>query len=150
MCLSGNDNHPREVVVFFVFQRRPVDQSNGGLARRLKRASRSVKGKWAQAQGRNKKTDYKSKKRLTTGAGCAIIIADRRSVIGVRNATAGFVRRREMKKGEKRKQELIRIAYRLLVSKGYEQTSVDEIIEEAGIAKGTYYYHFESKEQILE
>lgn len=55
-----------------------------------------------------------------------------------------------MKKGEKRKQELIRIAYRLFVSKGYEQTSVDEIIEEAGIAKGTYYYHFESKEQMLE
>ena len=55
-----------------------------------------------------------------------------------------------MKKGERRKQELIRIAYRLFVSKGYEQTSVDEIIEEAGIAKGTYYYYFESKEQMLE
>ena len=55
-----------------------------------------------------------------------------------------------MKKGEKRRQELIRIAYRLFVSKGYEQTSVDEIIEEAGIAKGTYYYHFQSKEQMLE
>lgn len=55
-----------------------------------------------------------------------------------------------MKKGEKRKQELIRIAYRLFVSKGYERTSVDEIIEEAGIAKGTYYYYFESKEQMLE
>ena len=45
---------------------------------------------------------------------------------------------------------MIRIAYRLFVSKGYEQTSVDEIIEEAGIAKGTYYYHFQSKEQMLE
>ena len=55
-----------------------------------------------------------------------------------------------MKKGEKRRQELIRIAYRLFVSKGYEQTSVDEIIEEAGLAKGTYYYHFQSKEQMLE
>ena len=55
-----------------------------------------------------------------------------------------------MKKGEKRKQELIRIAYRMFVSKGYEHTSVDEIISEAGIAKGTYYYYFESKEQMLE
>lgn len=55
-----------------------------------------------------------------------------------------------MKKGEKRKQDLIRIAYRLFVSRGYEHTSVDEIIEEAGIAKGTYYYYFESKEQMLE
>ncbi len=55
-----------------------------------------------------------------------------------------------MKKGERRKQELIRIAYRMFISKGYEHTSVDEIIEEAGIAKGTYYYYFESKEQMLE
>lgn len=55
-----------------------------------------------------------------------------------------------MKKGEKRKQDLIRIAYRLFTARGYEHTSVDEIIAEAGIAKGTYYYYFESKEQMLE
>ena len=55
-----------------------------------------------------------------------------------------------MKKGEKRKLELIQIAYRLFVTRGYEHTSVDEIIEEAGIAKGTYYYYFQSKEQMLE
>ena len=55
-----------------------------------------------------------------------------------------------MKKGEKRKTELLQIAYRMFLSKGYENTSVDEIIEEAGIAKGTYYYYFESKEQMLE
>ena len=36
------------------------------------------------------------------------------------------------------------------MSRGYENTSVDEIIEEAGIAKGTYYYYFQSKEQMLE
>ena len=55
-----------------------------------------------------------------------------------------------MKKGEKRKQDLIQIAYRLFITRGYEHTSVDEIIAEAGIAKGTYYYYFESKEQMLE
>ena len=55
-----------------------------------------------------------------------------------------------MKKGEKRKQELLRIAYRMFLEKGYEKTSVDEIIAEAGIAKGTYYYYFESKEATLE
>ncbi len=53
-------------------------------------------------------------------------------------------------KGEKRKQELLQIAYRLFLSKGYEETSIDEIIEEAKIAKGTFYYHFKSKEALLE
>jgi AcrR family transcriptional regulator len=55
-----------------------------------------------------------------------------------------------MKKGERRKKELLEIAYRLFLQKGYEETSVDAIIEEAGIAKGTYYYYFETKEQMLE
>lgn len=55
-----------------------------------------------------------------------------------------------MKKGERRKQELLRIAYRMFLEKGYEKTSIDEIIAKAGIAKGTYYYYFESKEATLE
>lgn len=55
-----------------------------------------------------------------------------------------------MKKGEKRKHELLNIAYRMFITRGYENTSVDDIIAEAGIAKGTYYYYFESKEQTLE
>ena len=53
-------------------------------------------------------------------------------------------------KGEKRKQELVSIAYRMFIQKGYEETSIDEIIAEAHIAKGTYYYHFPSKEALLE
>ena len=55
-----------------------------------------------------------------------------------------------MKKGEKRKQELLKIAYDMFLTQGYENTSVDEIIKQAQIAKGTYYYHFQSKEQMLE
>jgi len=55
-----------------------------------------------------------------------------------------------MKKGEQRKQELLKIAYRMFVEKGYDNTSIDEIIAEAGIAKGTYYYYFPSKEDTLE
>ena len=55
-----------------------------------------------------------------------------------------------MKKGERRKCELLQIAYRMFLTHGYENTSVDEIIEEADIAKGTFYYYFKSKEQLLE
>lgn len=53
-------------------------------------------------------------------------------------------------KGEQRKQELLNIAYQMFVRKGYEETSIDDIIAEAHIAKGTYYYHFPSKEATLE
>ena len=55
-----------------------------------------------------------------------------------------------MRKGEKRKQELLKIAYDMFLLRGYENTSVDEIIDEAQIAKGTFYYYFPSKEKLLE
>lgn len=53
-------------------------------------------------------------------------------------------------KGRRRRNELLKIAYRMFIEKGYNNTSVDEIIAEAGIAKGTYYYYFPSKESTLE
>lgn len=53
-------------------------------------------------------------------------------------------------KSEKRKQELLKIAYNMFLSRGYDNTSIDNIIKEAKIAKGTYYYYFKSKEETLE
>lgn len=53
-------------------------------------------------------------------------------------------------KTNNKKQELTKIAYKLFLTKGYENTSIDEIIKEAEIAKGTYYYYFASKEETLE
>lgn len=54
-----------------------------------------------------------------------------------------------MKKNE-RKQDLLKIAYNMFLNKGYDNTSIDDIINEAKIAKGTYYYYFKSKEETLE
>lgn len=53
-------------------------------------------------------------------------------------------------KSNNRKEQLLKIAYNLFLSRGYDNTSVDDIIHEANIAKGTYYYYFESKESTLE
>lgn len=38
----------------------------------------------------------------------------------------------------------------MFVSKGYDATSVSDIMKTVGIAKGTLYYHFSSKEEILD
>jgi AcrR family transcriptional regulator len=41
---------------------------------------------------------------------------------------------------------LARVAAKLFAERGYEATSVREIVEAAGVAKPTLYYHFQSKE----
>ena len=49
-----------------------------------------------------------------------------------------------------RKDEILSVAYNLFITKGYDNTSVDEIIEKVNIAKGTFYYFFTSKEEMLD
>lgn len=47
-----------------------------------------------------------------------------------------------------KRQELIEIASRLFYEQGFGATGIKQIIEEAGIAKGTFYTHFKSKEEL--
>ena len=55
-----------------------------------------------------------------------------------------------IKNGEERKHEILDIAKELFIEKGYENTSIVNILEKVGIAKGTLYYYFTSKEEISE
>lgn len=48
-----------------------------------------------------------------------------------------------------RQQELMDIALELFCSKGYEQTMVQDICQQAGVAKGTFFYYFPTKEDVL-
>ncbi|MDP5275440.1 TetR/AcrR family transcriptional regulator [Chengkuizengella axinellae] len=48
------------------------------------------------------------------------------------------------------KQKIISTAYDLFAEKGYEKTTVSEIIELVGSSKGGFYHHFKSKDEILE
>ena len=57
---------------------------------------------------------------------------------------------RTTKKSEERRLEIIETAERLFRENGYSRTPVDAIIKEMGVAKGTYYYYFKSKEDVLE
>src|SRR5699024_9309274 len=38
---------------------------------------------------------------------------------------------------------------KLFITKGYAHTTVEAIIQEIGIAKGTFYYYFSSKEDVM-
>lgn len=51
---------------------------------------------------------------------------------------------------ESRRTALAEVALELWAEKGFDQTSVAEIAREAGIAKGTFYLYFESKEALLD
>lgn len=56
--------------------------------------------------------------------------------------------RRDKKKIE-RKHQILDAASNLFKEKGYDQTSVDDIAKQADIARGTVFYNFESKEEIV-
>ena len=48
-----------------------------------------------------------------------------------------------------RKNELLDAAQELFFTKGYKQTSIESIIKKIGVAKGTFYYYFKSKEDLM-
>ena len=57
---------------------------------------------------------------------------------------------RVVKEAEERKNEILDVAERLFETKGFDNTSTTDILKEIGIARGTLYYHFKSKEEILD
>lgn len=57
---------------------------------------------------------------------------------------------RIVKEAEERKNEILDVAEKLFGQKGYDATSTNDILREIGIARGTLYYHFKSKEDILD
>ena len=48
-----------------------------------------------------------------------------------------------------RREEILDAAHTLFTTKGFQPTTMEDILGIVGIAKGTLYYHFPSKEQIL-
>ena len=48
------------------------------------------------------------------------------------------------------KEDLIKSARLVMSSKGYSRTRVSDIVKKAGVAQGTFYLYFKSKENVLE
>lgn len=53
------------------------------------------------------------------------------------------------KPSEQWKSEIIMVAKKLFMSKGYEATSITDIMEEVGGAKGMFYRFFQGKEEVM-
>ena len=54
------------------------------------------------------------------------------------------------KEAEERKNEILDVANELFGKKGFDGTSTNDILEKVGIARGTLYHHFKSKEEIMD
>ncbi|MFE3573499.1 TetR/AcrR family transcriptional regulator [Lysinibacillus sp. NPDC059133] len=54
------------------------------------------------------------------------------------------------KEAIERRNEILDVADELFGQKGFDGTSTNDILEKVGIARGTLYYHFKSKEDIMD
>lgn len=57
---------------------------------------------------------------------------------------------RVSKEHNERREEILDKAEQLFSSKGYEKCTVNDILNAVGIAKGTFYHYFKSKEEVLD
>ena len=57
---------------------------------------------------------------------------------------------RVSKDPEVRRKEILDAAIELFEEKGYDDTAVSDIVKKVGVAQGTFYYHFKSKEEVLD
>ena len=49
-----------------------------------------------------------------------------------------------------KKEQILDMSFSLFLEKGYDNTSISDILSKLDIARGTLYYHFESKEAIMD
>ena len=52
-------------------------------------------------------------------------------------------------KSQETKAKIFRAAKHILQKKGYEQLSIKNICEEAGVSNGSFYHHFKTKDDLL-
>ena len=57
---------------------------------------------------------------------------------------------RVVKPADERQSEILDVAQRLFWEKGYDRTPISAIIKAIGIAKGTFYHHYTSKQDLLD
>lgn len=53
-------------------------------------------------------------------------------------------------KSKQRKIDILKTSQELFNSKGFQETSINDIMRKVGVVKGGFYYYFKTKDQILE
>lgn len=56
---------------------------------------------------------------------------------------------RQQQKSKDTKEKIFQAAKRILLKKGYEELSIKNICEEAGVSNGSFYHHFKTKDDLL-
>lgn len=56
---------------------------------------------------------------------------------------------RQQQKSKETREKIFRAAKRILQKKGYEELSIKNICEEAGVSNGSFYHHFKTKDDLL-
>ena len=56
---------------------------------------------------------------------------------------------RQQQKSRETKEKIFQAAKRILQKKGYEELSIKNICEEAGVSNGSFYHHFRTKDDLL-
>lgn len=56
---------------------------------------------------------------------------------------------RQQQKSKETKERIFRAAKQILKKKGYEELSIKNICEEAGVSNGSFYHHFKTKDDLL-
>ncbi|MGA8372147.1 MAG: helix-turn-helix domain-containing protein, partial [Acidimicrobiales bacterium] len=53
-------------------------------------------------------------------------------------------------RGAATRDHLIEVATKLFAERGYEDTSIETVLEEASVSRGSLYHHFKNKEALFE
>ena len=56
---------------------------------------------------------------------------------------------RQQQKSMETREKIFQAAKRILQKKGYEELSIKNICEEAGVSNGSFYHHFKTKDDLL-
>jgi len=55
----------------------------------------------------------------------------------------------QKKKGRNTKKKIVSAAWRLFYEQGYDSTTVEDIVEESGTSRGSFYHYFDGKDALL-